>query len=112
MKPLEKYYLIKHILHHLGNKWSILTLLVIHNKGIIRFNELKRITPDISQRMLTLTLRTLEESQLISRKIHSEIPPKVEYYLTPMGLSLIPHIETLINWAQYYSEGQTNNSKI
>lgn len=108
METLIKYALIKHILHRLSNKWAILILLILHSKDKIRFSELIRITPGISQRMLTLTLRTLEEDQLISRVVHPDIPPKVEYQLTSIGLSLIPHIETLIHWAQLYNDEHIN----
>ena len=54
---------------------------------------------DISQRMLTVTLRTLESDGLIERKIYAEVPPRVEYYLTDTGGTLIPHIEGLVGWA-------------
>lgn len=76
METLKKYALIKHILHRLSNKWAILILLILYSKGKTRFNELMKITPEISQRMLTLTLRPLEKDQLINRVVHPDIPPK------------------------------------
>lgn len=65
----------------------------------MRFNEIHKTIDDISQRMLTVTLRTLEADGLVGRKIYAEVPPRVEYYLTDTGGSLIPHIEGLVGWA-------------
>ncbi len=64
-----------------------------------RFNELRRRIPDISQKMLASTLRTLEADGYVERKVYAEVPPRVEYSLTPRSLSLIPLIENLIDWA-------------
>lgn len=90
---------IRDVLNRLGDKWSMLVLITIHANGTMRFNEVHKSIKDISQRMLTVTLRTLEEDGLISRKVYAEVPPKTEYNLTRMGKSLIPHIEDLVNWA-------------
>lgn len=68
----------------------------------MRFSDIHRMIEDISQRMLTVTLRSLEADGLISRKVYPEVPPRVEYTLTEMGCSLIPHIENLIEWAVGY----------
>lgn len=65
----------------------------------MRFKELQREIPDISQKMLTVTLRTLEEDGYITRKVYPEIPPRVEYSLTTRTLSLLPHVNSLIRWA-------------
>ena len=67
---------------------------------VMRFNELQKTIPDISQKMLTVTLRTLEEDGLVKRKIYAQVPPKVEYSLTDRAMSLLPHINSLISWAQ------------
>lgn len=64
-----------------------------------RFNELRRRIPDISQKMLASTLRTLEADGYVERRVYAEVPPRVEYSLTPRSLSLIPLIENLIDWA-------------
>ena len=66
----------------------------------LRFSNLRQAIPDVSQKMLTHTLRTLETDGLIIRKVYAEIPPKVEYSLTPRALSLLPHIDGLIGWAR------------
>lgn len=65
----------------------------------MRFKELQRGIPDISQKMLTVTLRTLEEDGYVTRTIYPEVPPRVEYALTERAKSLIPYINALIGWA-------------
>lgn len=83
-----------------GDKWSLLVLLVIDRGGVIRFNELGRMIPDISTRVLSTTLKTLEADGLIDRKVYAQVPPKVEYSLTETGKSLIPLLMKLTEWAQ------------
>lgn len=91
---------IRNVVARFGDKWSLLVLLVIDNAGIVRFNELGRLIPDISTRVLSGTLKTLEADGLISRKVYAQVPPKVEYKLTETGKSLIPIIMQLTEWAQ------------
>jgi len=69
------------------------------NDEPLRFKELQRSIPDISQKMLTVTLRTLEEDGLVTRKAFPVVPPRVEYALTERAYTLIPHINNLIEWA-------------
>lgn len=90
---------IRNVIARFGDKWSFLVLLTIDEHKVIRFNELCRAIPDISPRMLSGTLRTLEADGLISRKVYPVVPPKVEYRLTDIGDSLIPHINRLPEWA-------------
>lgn len=91
---------IRTVLDRFGDKWSILILIILGKKNRLRFNEInKEIGPDISQKMLTVTLRTLEADGLISRTIYPEVPPRVEYEITELGKSLVPHIEGLAKWA-------------
>lgn len=90
---------IRDVLSRLGDKWSMLVLVTLKANGTMRFNEIHKTIDDISQRMLTVTLRTLETDGLVGRKIYAEVPPRVEYYLTDTGGSLIPHIEGLVGWA-------------
>ncbi|HWK07338.1 MAG TPA: helix-turn-helix domain-containing protein [Puia sp.] len=90
---------VRQVLDRFGDKWSTLILLMLENKGTMRFNQLNSTIGDISQKMLTVTLRTLEADGLISRKVYPEIPPRVEYQLTEIGQSLVPHIEALAGWA-------------
>ncbi len=90
---------VRHILDRFGDKWSMLILSTIHERGVIRFGELGRAIPDISQKMLTTTLRTLETDGYISRHVYAEIPPRVEYSMTELGETLIPHLDSLVAWA-------------
>lgn len=91
---------VRQVMDRFGDKWSTLVLLILDKKGTMRFNQLNSAIGDISQKMLTVTLRTLEADGLISRKIYPEIPPRVEYQLTDLGRSLQSHIETLAGWAK------------
>jgi DNA-binding HxlR family transcriptional regulator len=90
---------IRTVLDRFGDKWSILVMINLSTNGKMRFNEINKSMSDVSQKMLTVTLRSLEADGLVSRKIYPEIPPRVEYDLTPMGKSLLPHIESLRDWA-------------
>lgn len=89
---------IRDVLNRLGDRWS---LLVLHEleRGTLRFSELKKRIPDISQRMLAQTLRHLEQDGMISRTVYSTIPPRVEYALTSLGISLLHPIGVLVDWA-------------
>lgn len=106
IKILEKDLDIKNcpvrkVLDRFGDKWSLLVLLILGEKETLRFNEInKEIGSDISQKMLTVTLRTLEADGFITRKIYPEIPPRVEYTITDMGKSLVPLIDNLEKWAK------------
>lgn len=91
---------VRTVLDRFGDKWSILVLIILGEKIRLRFNEInKEVGPDISQKMLTVTLRTLEADGLISRTIYPEVPPRVEYEITKLGKSLMPHINALAQWA-------------
>lgn len=90
---------VRDVLSRLGDKWSILVLITLYANGTMRFSDIHKTIDDISQRMLTVTLRTLEADGLVERKVYAEVPPRVEYYLTQTGGSLIPHIEGLVGWA-------------
>lgn len=91
---------VRNVVTRFGNKWALLVLLVISENDPIRYNELGRKIPDISSRVLSGTLRTLEADGLISRKLYNEVPARVEYSLTDIGRSLIPIILQLTEWAQ------------
>ena len=90
---------VRDVLSRLGDKWSMLVLITINANGVMRFSAIHKTIEDVSQRMLTVTLRTLEADGLVARKIYAEVPPRVEYCLTKTGHSLIPHIEALVGWA-------------
>lgn len=91
---------VRNVVARFGDKWSLLVLLVINGSGPVRFNELGRLIPDISTRVLSGTLKTLEADGLINRKVYAQVPPKVEYSLTETGKSLVPLIMQLTEWAQ------------
>ena len=102
----------RNVLDRFGDKWSTLVILVLNEEEKLRFNELHKVIGDISQKMLTVTLRNLEADGLASRKVYPEIPPRVEYKLTPLGKSLVPHISSLLKWAdQNFSSIMASRSK-
>ena len=90
---------IRNIISRFGDKWSLIVLMTLKENEVVRFSELCRQIPDISSRVLSGTLRTLEEDGLIDRKVYPVVPPKVEYRLTPVGESLMPLISQLTEWA-------------
>lgn len=90
---------VRDILSRLSSKWAMLILITLNANGTMRFNDIQKSIGDISQRMLSVTLRTLEADGLIGRKVYPEVPPRVEYNLTSRGNSLIPYLEGLIGWA-------------
>jgi DNA-binding HxlR family transcriptional regulator len=93
---------ISSLLQRIGDKWSVLVVKTLGN-GPMRFNELRRAIPDVSQRMLTLTLRNLERDGLVSRTVTPVIPPRVDYELTTLGHSLQKPISGLVQWAIEHS---------
>ena len=90
---------VAEILRRVGEKWSVL-LVVLLELGPRRFNDLKRSIPGISQRMLTLTLRSLERDGLVERTVTPSIPPHVSYDLTEVGRSLCVPVRALCEWAE------------
>jgi len=85
----------------LSSKWKIMVIRELLS-GTKRFSEIKRVLPGVTQKMLTQSLRGLEEDGLIDRKIYPVVPPKVEYSLSEMGLSLSPVIETMREFGTFY----------
>lgn len=91
---------VRNVVARFGNKWGLLVVLVLSETGKVRFNQLGKLIPDISTKMLSSTLRTLEADGIVSRTIYSEVPMRVEYELTNIGQSLVPIITQLTEWAQ------------
>ncbi|MEJ1156187.1 helix-turn-helix domain-containing protein [Microbacterium marmarense] len=89
---------IREVLDRVGDKWSLLLIATLRG-GRLRFSELQRHIPGISQRMLTRTLRQLERDGLINRTVHAEVPPRVEYELTQLGGTFIAIAEAVGQWA-------------
>lgn len=90
---------IRNVLFRISCKWPMLVLFTLSQRGTLRFNTLRRALPDISQKMLTATLRTLEEDGLVVRQVYAEMPPRVEYGLTERARSLLPILDELVDWA-------------
>ena len=91
---------IRNVLSRVGDKWSLLVLYTLQHREVLRFKELQREIPDISQKSLTQTLRVLEKDGFVRRDVYAEVPPRVEYSLTARGLSFLPLVDNLIEWAK------------
>lgn len=85
----------------IGGKWKPLILFYLL-QGTKRYNELKRLLPQVTQQMLTLQLRELEQAGIVHRKVYAEVPPKVEYSLTATGRSLEPLLQLMLEWGLQY----------
>lgn len=82
----------------LSGKWKPRILWKLHQRGVIRFGELKRGLPEITAKMLTQQLRELEQDGLVTRRVYAEVPPKVEYSLSPFGETLKPVLDNIARW--------------
>jgi len=106
MKPeVNTAYLtcpIRQVVSKFGDKWSLLVLYHLHQNpaGTLRFSAIHREMLDCSQKMLSQTLRNLEQNHFVSRTVYPEVPPRVEYSLTETGRSLMPVLEGLVDWAR------------
>ena len=105
MADIKAEYLacpIRQVISRFGDKWSMLVLYRLHTSktGEVRFNEIRRLMTDCSQKMLSATLKNLEQSHLVHREVYPEVPPRVEYSLTGTGRSLMPAIIALIDWGK------------
>ena len=96
----------------IGGKYKGRILWYLHNRSVMRYGELKKVFTDITPKMLSQTLRELEEDQLISRVVYMEVPPKVEYNLTPVGEELIPFINHLREWGEKQMEKEDVTIKL
>ena len=105
MADIKAEYLacpIRQVVSRFGDKWSMLVLYMLHTSetGVLRFNEIRHLMTDCSQKMLSATLKNLEQSHLVHREVYPEVPPRVEYSLTGTGRSLMPAIIALIDWGK------------
>lgn len=98
---------IRNVLERMSDKWSLLVLTSLGNGEKMRYKDLMAAIPDISHKMLTNTLKHLEEDHLVIREAYAEIPPRVEYSLTETGKTLMPTIQQMIDWAQGHFEEVT-----
>jgi len=90
---------VRNVIDRLGDKWSVLVLMLLEESKVLRFNEMFGYIQTISQKMLAVTLKSLEADGLVKRTVYPQIPPKVEYELTERGRSLLPHLHQLVGWA-------------
>ena len=83
----------------LEGRWKMVIIFHLFDRGILRFSELERAIPDVSQKMLIQQLRDLERDGIVARKVYPQVPPKVEYALTSWGQAMCPALDTLLEWA-------------
>lgn len=88
------------MLEWIGNKWTLVVLMKISESGPIRFNELYRNIPSVSEKVLSQVLRQLTADGIIRRELFPDVPPRAEYSLTALGRTLLPHVEALISWGR------------
>lgn len=104
-KPNQKKYYCQFelTLDIIGGKWKPLILYTIGKNDVLRYGQIKKLIPNINERMLTRQLRELEKDQLIHREVYKEVPPKVEYNLTEIGTTILPILHQLIDWGIDYN---------
>jgi DNA-binding HxlR family transcriptional regulator len=90
-------------MRYIGGKWKTVVLWYLR-KDKKRFSELRKLIPNITEKMLSLQLKDLEKDGDVTRKVYPEVPPRVEYYLTPFGISMIPMLEEIAKWGRHLSE--------
>ena len=91
---------IEQAIRRLDGRWKLVILFHLFGGKTLRFSDLERAIPGISQKMLTQQLRQLEGDGIVTRIVHAEVPPKVEYHLTEWGQSLCPALDRLLTWAE------------
>lgn len=100
------------MLEWLGNKWTLVVLVKISEDGPVRFNELYRNIPSVSEKVLSQVLKQLTADGIIRRELFPDVPPRVEYSLTDLGRTLLPHIEALMDWGrENFDKIMTNRQK-
>ncbi|MGJ1385954.1 winged helix-turn-helix transcriptional regulator [Sphingobacterium spiritivorum] len=95
----------------IGGQWTIAICCYLEN-GKLRFGQLKKRMPAITERMLTLQLRKMEENELVKRTVYAEVPPRVEYELTAIGMELLPIIKQLEAWGRRHQQNKQDKVKI
>ena len=98
-------------MHFIGGKWKTVVLWYLRNKTR-RFGELKKQIPDITEKMLSIQLKALEEDGLISRQVFAEVPLRVEYSLTDFGRTLIPVLEAIATWGRHLAEQEGQQKEV
>ena len=88
------------MLEWLGSKWALVVLVKISENGPVRFTELYSNIPSVSEKVLSQVLRQLTTDGIIERRLYPDVPPRVEYSVTDLGQTLLPHVHALINWGR------------
>ncbi|MBO5563851.1 MAG: helix-turn-helix transcriptional regulator [Bacteroidales bacterium] len=99
MAIFEGFCPVRNILSQIGDKWSVLAMVALQKYGVCRFRDFQKDMPDVSRKMLSQTLRRLEDFHLVTRTVYPEVPPRVEYRLTDLGASFQPALNGIIDWA-------------
>lgn len=94
-----------------GGKWKTIVLWYLR-KDKKRFSELRKLIPGITEKMLSMQLRQLEKDGFVSRTVHAEVPPRVEYALTPLGRTLLPLLEEIAKWGRLMGKRFGNIEKV
>jgi len=108
----EVEVLVREIIERVADKWTMLVLEVLAEHGVVRFTRLGELVGDISQKMLTKTVRQMESDGLVTRTVHPVIPPKVEYQLTELGHSLGAAFCGVWIWAEEHRDAITRARKV
>jgi DNA-binding HxlR family transcriptional regulator len=113
MKKSEKNFCsVTHTLVIIGGKWKIVVISYLVNAGTLRYNELEKLIPGVTPKMLIKVLKDLEEEKLIKRKVYAEVPPKVEYSITELGKTLVPLITEIRNWGTFHKGSTDKKGKV
>lgn len=104
--PTTAALAVEQTLKILEGKWKLLILFHLFGGTVLRFSELERAIPGITQKMLIQQLRQMENDGVVRRIVHPQVPPKVEYGLTDWGQALCPVLDALLKWADLRAEGQ------
>ncbi len=106
----KKYYCsVELTLQIIGGKWKPIIIFRLGEEGILRFSEVKRSIPNITQKMLTQQLRELEADGIVHREVYAQVPPKVEYSLTELGKTVMPVMISLCDWGAAYEKQYAEN---
>ena len=96
---------VRNVLSRMTDKWTLLVLYTLEHNETLRFNDIRRAIPDISQKSLTVTLKSMEADGLVTRKVTPSVPVKVEYSLTQRAKSLMPILDELLSWSLDHFSG-------
>jgi DNA-binding HxlR family transcriptional regulator len=103
-KSEKKFCSVTHTLVIIGGKWKIVVISYLVSAGVLRYNELEKLIPGITPKMLVKVLKDLEAEKLVERKVFPEVPPRVEYTITELGRTLIPLISEIRKWGKFHKE--------